>query len=421
MARPKAREGKLADEVTSATPEAPWCPWPLPAAPGIDVILLLLVIAMVVFGLIMVYSSSFIYAQERTGDGFAFIKKQLMFTGLGFAALFGTCRLDYGIWRKYALPVFGFALLMLGMIFIPGLGVRVGGALRWIHFGPIGFQPGEFAKFAVILFTAFQLERKRDRLHTLAAGILSPFLLAMPAFLLLLLQPDFGTTVMITSVILALLYLAGVPKRYLAVMLLLVGCVGSMLVLGTAYRRERLMTFLDPWRDPAGKGFQILQSFIGLHNGSVFGVGLGNGKEKLFYLPEAHNDFIFSVIGEELGFVGIAAVVIAYLYFIYRGLRIAWNAHTQYRDFFGMLLATGITLALGLQGFVNMAVVLGLVPTKGLTLPFISYGGSALMIDLFAVGILLSVARGPQKALGTSAKNISKVAPKNAPKNSKET
>ncbi len=207
---------------------------------------------------------------------------------------------------------------------------------------------------------------------------------------------------MITIVIFILMFLAGVPKKYLAMALGLAVIAGAYLALGTPYRRQRVMTFIDPWRDPGGKGFQILQSLLGLHHGGLFGVGLGNGKEKLFYLPEAHNDFIFAVIGEELGFVGVACVIAAYLFFLHRGLKIAWECHRKYQDLFGMLLAAGITLALGLQGFVNMAVVLGLVPTKGLTLPFISYGGSALLVDLFAVGVLLSVGRGPQSK-GVSA------------------
>jgi cell division protein FtsW len=245
---------------------------------------------------------------------------------------------------------------------------------------------------------ARQLVAKRERLHTLAAGVIAPFVVPLPALVLLLVQPDFGTTVMISVVIFALMFLAGVPKRYLGAALLLAVATGLALALGSDYRRQRVLTFLDPWRDPGGKGFQIIQSMVGLHNGRIWGVGLGNGKEKLFYLPEAHNDFIFSVIGEELGFLGIAAVVVAYLVFVYRGLRIAFIAQKQYQDSFGMLLATGITLALGLQGFVNMSVVLGLLPTKGLTLPFISYGGSALLVDLCAVGVLLSVARGPQAA-----------------------
>lgn len=380
---------------TGADSQGPFCPWPLPRR-GIDLTLLTVVAGMVLFGLLMVYSSSFIYAQERTGDGFAFIKKQLLFACVGFGALIAATHVDYRRWSRWAYPLMGVVLLMLVAIFVPGLGARVGGAQRWIRLGPLNFQPGELAKFAVIFFVAAQLERKRDRLHAFTPGVLSPLLLPLPALALLLLQPDFGTAVMIVLVIFCMLFLAGVPKRYLGSMLLAAGAAGSWLALGTAYRRARLISYLDPWSDPAGKGFQILQSLVGLHRGNIWGVGLGNGKEKLFYLPEAHNDFIFAVIGEELGFLGIAAVAVAYLYIVYHGLQIAWSCRRKYQDSFGMLLAGGITLALGLQGFVNMAVVLGLLPTKGLTLPFISYGGSALLADLFAVGVLISVARGPQ-------------------------
>jgi len=370
------------------------CPWPIPPQ-GIDWGLLLVVIIMVAFGLLMVYSSSFIFAQERTGDGFAFIKKQLIFAVLGFGALGALSRVDYRHWSKWAYPMLGIAIFLLALITIPGLGVKVGGARRWLRIAGFNFQPGEFAKFAVIFFVAYQLEKKRERLHKFTAGVLSNFLLPLPALLLLLFQPDFGTIVMITLVIFMLLFLAGVPKKYLFGALAMALIAGTWLALGTEYRRDRVMTFLDPWRDPGGKGFQILQSFIGLHNGNFLGVGLGNGREKLFFLPEAHNDFIFAVIGEELGFIGVFAVILAYVYFVHRGFRIAWECQLRYQDQFGMLLAGGITLALGLQGFVNMAVVLGLIPTKGLTLPFISYGGSALLVDLAAVGVLLSIARGP--------------------------
>ncbi len=375
-----------------------YCPWPLPPQ-GMDFILLVIVSALVLFGLVMVYSASFIYSQEKTGNGFAFIEKQLLFAVVGFLGLLIACRIDYRNWSKWAYPVLGFSTLLLVLIMIPGVGARVGGAQRWIRMGGVGFQPGELVKFAVILFVAFQLDRKRDRLNYFTASVLSHAVLCFPALVLLMLQPDFGTTVMISVVVFSLMFLAGVPKKYLIPILLIVGVVGIGLVLGSSYRRDRLMTFWNPWKDPSGKGFQILQSFIGLHNGRIWGVGLGNGKEKLFYLPEAHNDFIFAVIGEELGFLGILAVVITYLYFVYRGLQIAWDCQRKYRDGFGMLLAAGITLALGVQGFVNMAVVLGLVPTKGLTLPFVSYGGSALIVDLLAVGVLLSIARGPQKKI----------------------
>jgi cell division protein FtsW len=371
------------------------CPWPLPAQ-GIDIRLLITVAAMVLFGLIMVYSASFIYAQERTADGFAFIKKQLAFAVLGFGALVIACRVNYRKWGEWSFPLLMISTVFLALVMIPGIGTKVGGAQRWIRLGPLSIQPGELAKFAVILFVARQLDRKHDRLDRLAAGVFSQFLLPLPVLLLLLAQPDFGTTAMITIVILALMFLAGVPKRYLVGAISLAGAAGTLLILGSSYRRMRLLAFLDPWSDPGGKGFQILQSFVGLHHGSIWGVGLGNGKEKLFYLPEAHNDFIFAVIGEELGFIGLVVVVLAYLYFVHRGLRIAWNCYKKYEDRFGFLLAAGITLALGFQGFINMAVVLGLVPTKGLTLPFISYGGSALLVDLFAIGILLSIARGPQ-------------------------
>jgi cell division protein FtsW len=383
-------QGRPRDVVDGTT-----CPWPLPER-GIDLFLLITVISMVVFGLLMVYSASYIFAQERTGDGFLFINKQLAFAGVGFLALLVACRIDYRNWSKWAYPMLAIATILLVAVFIPGLGAKVGGAQRWLRIGGFNFQPGELAKFAIIFFVAYQLNRKRERLHTVAAGVLSHFLIPLPALLMLLLQPDFGATVMIAGVILALMYLAGVPKRYLLLALGLAAVAGAWLALGSEYRRNRLMGFVDPWSDPAGKGFQIVQSLVGLHNGRLWGVGLGNGKEKLFYLPEAHNDFIFAVIGEELGFIGVAVVVFGYLCVIHRGLRIAFNCQNQYKDGFGMLLAAGITLALGMQGFVNMAVVLGLVPTKGLTLPFISYGGSALVVDLFAVGVLLSVARGPK-------------------------
>ncbi len=346
----------------------------------------------------MVYSSSFIYAQERTGDGFAFIKKQLVFASLGFISLFAAIRVPYRKWADWAYPVSLLAVGLLTIVLVPGVGSRVLGAQRWLKIGPISVQPAEIAKFAMILFVARQLEKKSDRLHRFVPGVLSNFIVPLPAMGLLLLQPDFGSTVMITVVLFLMMFLAGVPKRYLGGIAILGGGAAGILVLGSAYRRARLMTFLDPWQDPLGKGFQVLQSMLGVHNGSLFGVGLGNGKEKLFYLPEAHNDFIFAVIGEELGFIGIIAVILAFCFFIYRGLRIASDVWETRHDRFGALAATGITLALGLQAFVNMGVVLGLLPTKGLTLPFVSYGGSALIVDLFAIGILLNISKGARRS-----------------------
>lgn len=356
------------------------------------------VLLLVLFGLLMVYSASFIFAQERYGNGFGLIQRQIIVTVLGFGALAAASRVDYRFWFKAGYPLLGVAFLMLAAVLIPGVGSKVGGAQRWLKVGTIGFQPSEFAKFALIFFVARQVYRKRNRMNQWVAGMLAPLLVPLPALVLLLAQPDFGTTVMIGVVILFLMFLGGVPKRHLALAVALLGTAAAGLVFSSPYRMTRWLGFLDPWTDPGGKGFQILQSLLGMYNGRLLGVGLGNGREKLFYLPEAHNDFIFAVIGEELGFVGVVAVVVAYTYLIYRGLRIAWRCREQFSDSFGMLLAAGITLALGLQAYVNMAVVLGLVPTKGLTLPFVSYGGSALIVDLFAIGVLLSIGRGPQNA-----------------------
>lgn len=364
-----------------------------------DLFLLGLVLAMVGFGLLMVYSASFIYAQERTGDGFAFIKKQVIFAVLGCGLLLGAVRMQYRTWWKLALPCLAGVAALLVLVMIPGIGSRVGGAQRWLRLGDVGIQPAEIAKLALIIFVARQLDRKSDRLDRFVPGIVGNFIIPLPIFVLLMMQPDFGTTVITTLVMLLMMFLGGVRIKHLAMALGAAFVGGAILVLSSPYRLSRLMVFLDPWKDPKGEGFQILQSLVGLHHGSLWGVGLGNGKEKLFYLPEAHNDFIFAVIGEELGFFGILGVLVAFCYFIFLGLRIAWIAYSRYGDRFGYLLASGITLLLGVQALVNMSVVLGLVPTKGLALPFISYGGSAMLVNLFAVGILLSIGRAPSSIL----------------------
>ena len=371
------------------------CPWPLPAK-GIDLPVLLSVFGLLLFGLLMVYSSSFIFAQERTGNGFAFINRQIIYAVIGLVGMVMAIRIDYRHWSKTGYWGLGLSILLLTAVLIPGVGVKVGGAQRWIHLGPVSFQPVELVKLAMIIFVAFRLNRKRDRLENFTAGVLGNLLLPLPVLILLLLQPDFGSAVMVTAVIFALMMLAGVRISHLLGTLSVAAAMGVWLVLSAPYRMARFMAFMDPWQDPSGKGFQLVQSLVGFHNGKLFGVGLGNGKEKLFFLPEAHNDFIFSVIGEELGFFGVAFVLLVFAFLVYRGLQIARRSYEQYGDRFGLYLATGITLSIGLQGLVNMAVVLGLVPTKGLSLPFISYGGTALVVDLFAVGILLSVARGPQ-------------------------
>jgi len=352
---------------------------------------------MITFGLIMVYSASFISAQEKFGDGFAFIKKQAGFCLIGLVGMLAICRVEYVKWKAWAYPALIASFVLLALVMVPGLGASAGHAQRWIRLTGIRIQPSEFAKLGIIIFVARQLYLKQDRLHKFTAGVLSHFILPLPAFMLLLLQPDFGTTAMLALTILILIFLAGAPKKYFAMAAGAIALAGFWLAYSSPYRYARLMGFLDPWKDPGGKGFQVIQSMLGFHHGSAWGTGLGASKEKLLYLPEAHNDFIFAVIGEELGFIGVVGLILAYLIFIQRGLKIAMDCQRRYQDRFGMLLAAGITLALGLQGFVNMSVVLGLLPTKGLTLPFISYGGSALIANLLAVGVLLSIARGPRR------------------------
>lgn len=364
---------------------------------GVDPVILILTVALVIFGLVMVYSSSFIFAQERTGSGFSFIQKQIVFALLGGAALVLGSGIPHEKWRRWAYPVLGSAAVLLILVLIPGVGARSGGAQRWISLGGLRFQPSEWAKFAALVFVSRQLAAKQGLLDRFLPSFGAVFLLLFPLFGLLMVQPDFGSTMVIVGVSFLMLFLAGASIAYLGGMTAVGGLMAAGLAMSSPYRRARVLSFLDPWSDPSGKGFQVIQSMVGMHSGGAAGVGLGNGKEKLFFLPEAHNDFIFSVIGEELGFLGVAGVVVAFLVFIHRGLKVAMARRTEDGDVFGMLLAAGITLLLGLQGLVNMAVVLGLVPTKGLALPFISYGGSALVIDLFAVGVLLSVSRGTRR------------------------
>ncbi len=363
-----------------------------------DMFLLVLVVGLVLFGLLMVYSASFIYAEERTGDGFTFIKKQLVYAAIGICAFWASSRVPSHRWYQWAPFILISVIGMLAVVLIPGLGVRVGGAQRWINLGFFRFQPAELAKLVGVMFVSRKLSQNQKKLHQFKEGIVATVLLLLPVFALLLAQPDFGSTVLLAGTTFILMFIAGVQPLILFGGLFSALGLATLLVVFSPYRMARVMTFFDPWRDPAGRGFQVIQSMLGLHNGSVFGQGLGNGKEKLLFLPEAHNDFIFAVIGEELGFVGVIAVMTAFVLFIYRGLKISWLALHERHDRFAFYFGSGITLILGLQAFVNMAVVMGLLPTKGLTLPFISYGGSALTLNLFGMGILYRISKSNMSA-----------------------
>lgn len=353
----------------------------------IDTWLLFCVVLLVGVGVTMNYSASAVLAQERYGDSYYFLKRTLLFAGTGFVATALTAHFAYGRYRMIVYPILGAALALVGAVFIPGIGRTIAGANRWIHLGPITFQPSEAAKIAMILFLAYSLEKKARHIRTFGIGFLSHILFMAVVTACILYQRDLGAAATIAVITWLMMFVAGVRLPYLLGMGLAALPLVVMLIAGTDYRRRRILAFLNPWSDQYGSGFQIIQSFVAFNEGGWFGQGLGQGQQKLFYLPEAHTDFIFSVVGEELGLMGVLFVVGLFCFFCYRGLKIALQAP----DLFGRYLAIGCTLLIGLEAILNMGVVMGMLPTKGLTLPFISYGGSSLIISLAAVGILLNI------------------------------
>lgn len=353
----------------------------------IDTTLLLLTVCLTCIGVVMVYSSSAIMAAERFGDGFYFLKRQLLYALVGLVLMAGATYFNYQNWRKLAVLTLITSILLLGLIFVPGLGVRVGGALRWLRFPGLTLQPAELVKLGLVLYLAHSLTRKKDKVLTFGKGYI-PYMIVLSVLLALLLkQPDLGSAMIIAGVAMAMLLVAGVRWYYIASTVMVSLPVLYVLVMSVDYRRRRIMAFLDPWDDPFDTGFQIIQSLVAFGKGGVFGQGLGIGEQKLFYLPEAHTDFIFSVIGEELGLIGVLVVASLFLLLVLCGIRIALNS----QDPFGRNLAFGLTMLLGLEAFVNLAVCMGLLPTKGLALPFISYGGTSLVVCLVAAGILLNI------------------------------
>jgi len=353
----------------------------------LDSAMLFCVILLVGIGLTMNYSASAVLARERFGDSYFFLKRTLLFAGLGFVGMALATRFEYVRYRKLVYPILFGTLALVAMVFLPGLGKTIGGATRWINMGLFTFQPSEVAKVAMIIFLAYSLEKKTKRIRSFGVGFLPHILFMMVVAACILIQRDFGTAATIAAITWLMMFVAGVRLPYLLGMFVAILPLAVMLVAGSEYRRRRILAFLNPWDDQYGSGFQMIQSFVAFNEGGFFGKGLGQGQQKLFYLPEAHTDFIFSVVGEELGLVGILLVVSLFGFLCYRGFRIALRAP----DLFGRYLAVGCTLLIGLEAVLNMGVVMGILPTKGLTLPFISYGGSSLVVSLIAVGILLNI------------------------------
>lgn len=360
---------------------------------NVDTTVLLLAVALTCIGVVMVYSSSAIMAAERFNDGFYFLKRQLIYMLVGFMLMAAATYFNYQNWRKLAVITLLGSIALLALLFVPGLGVRVGGALRWLKLPGFNLQPAELVKLGLVLYLAHSLTRKKEMVRSLAKGYL-PYMIVLAVLLLLLLkQPDLGSAMIIAGVALSMLIVAGVRWLYILPTLMMSLPVLYFLVMNVDYRRRRIMAFLDPWEDPFDTGFQIIQSLVAFGKGGVFGQGLGIGQQKLFYLPEAHTDFIFSVIGEELGLIGVIVVAALFLLLVMCGIRIA----LQCQDPFGRNLAFGLSLLLGLEAFVNLSVCMGLLPTKGLALPFISYGGTSLVVCLVAVGILLNISTAQEQ------------------------
>jgi len=340
-------------------------------------------------GIVMIYSSTSIYAWETYHDSFFFIKRHLAFLFIGAILAYFMMCIDYRKLKSIAKPLLLCAFILLMLVLIPGLGREVSGAQRWFRFKFISFQPSELANLAVIIYVADFISRRQAFMKSFWWGFMPPmFVLGINAILILL-QPDLGTTVAISAVVLTMIFVAGVRLTYLFSLLLASLPALYVLIFSVPYRRMRILAFLNPWLDPRGSGFQIIQSQVALGSGGIFGVGLGHSKQKLFYLPAAHTDFIFSIIGEEMGLLGTIGVIILFILFIQQGIKIIKNAP----DKFGYFLSLGLILMICLKAVINIGVSCGLLPTKGLPLPFISYGGSSLMFDMVAIGILLNIAR----------------------------
>lgn len=352
-----------------------------------DMVILLMAVALTCFGIVMVYSTSSVMAATKYRDSFYFLKRQVIYALLGFGAMLFAMRFDYQLWRKWAVPILLGCLVLLCAVLVPGIGGSAKGATRWIRLPGFNLQPSELSKIALIIYMAYSLEKKQEKIKDFTAGFLPYMIILAVMFLILLLQHDLGSAVTLAFVAFMMLFLAGARLSYFLGMIILAAPFLWYIIAKESYRMKRINAFLNPWNDPAGSGFQIIQSWIAVGTGGIFGQGLGESKQKLFYLPEAHTDFILAVTGEELGFIGVAVIAAMFFLLVLRSIRVALYA----ADTFGMYLAYGIAVLLGTEAFVNMAVVTGMVPTKGLALPFISYGGSSLIVTLFAVGILLNV------------------------------
>lgn len=350
-------------------------------------LLLLAVILISLFGLLMIYSSSNIWAEYKYNDPYKYLKSQAIFLIIGYILMIIISKFPYQNYKKLANIIFLTCTIMLILVLIPGIGTVRNGSRSWFGIGPLGLQPSEFTKLGLIIFTSKYLDNNTKELKDIKKGVLPILGVLLLIFGLIMLEPDFGTGVVIVMTIIVLLFISGVKMNFF-IKIGILGLIGVIvLILIAPYRLERIVSFINPWTDPLGSGFQIIQSLYAIGPGGLLGLGFGNSIQKHFYLPEPQTDFIFAIISEEFGFLGVLIVATLFITIIYSGLKISMKC----QDNFGKLLSFGITFGLAFQTILNLMVVVGLLPVTGVTLPFLSYGGSSLLISLINMGILLNI------------------------------
>jgi cell division protein FtsW len=349
------------------------------------------ILALIIISVVMVYSSSSVVALTSYDDAAFFARRQLMWAVVGLLVMAATMRMDHRLLgeQRVVVAVLILSLLLLAATLVPGIGRTINGSRRWLRLGMLSFQPSELAKVALVIYLSYYIAKKGERIRDFMNGITPAYVVAGLFMATAVLQPDFGTTMTIALVAGVMLFVGGANFLHLAGTVLAGLPFIYIAVFHKAYRARRIFSFLDPWADPQGSGHQIIQSFLAFGSGGIFGRGLGEGRQKLLFLPERHSDFIYAVIGEELGLIGALAVLTLFLFLLWRGMRIALAAS----DRFSRMLAFGITLLVCVQALMNMAVVTGMFPTKGIALPLVSYGGSSLVITLGALGVLLNISK----------------------------
>ncbi|MFD1172010.1 stage V sporulation protein E [Oceanobacillus picturae] len=354
-----------------------------------DYILIAVVLSLLTAGIVMVYSSSYVWADYKFDDSMYYLKRQLLFAGAGIVAMIVTTLVPYGTWKKYAKILLITCFVLLLLVLIPGVGMVRGGAQSWIGVGAFSIQPSEFMKLGLIIFLAAYLASNQKYITSFKKGFFPSIMLIFTAFGLIMLQPDLGTGMVLVLTCMVMVFVAG-ARLWHFFGLAGLGVLGFVALIASApYRISRITAFLNPWEDPLGDGFQIIQSLYAIGPGGLMGLGLGESLQKYFYLPEPQTDFIFAILGEELGFIGGSAVIGLFLLLLWRGIKIALDAP----DAFARFLALGIISMLAIQAMINISVVIGLIPVTGITLPFLSYGGSSLTLTLCSVGVLLNISR----------------------------